>query len=191
MDIRDEHMKTRCYFMWAMCSISLYNWFTYSLFEPINNDIWKPYYLNSALFIYYLCWDSYKMLLSSDRKILYRTDLMIHHGISLFTFLSLINFTSLQCNHVLVMECISLLNYILRSRPKTLAYYRLFCILAVRIPMCLYMLNYNWHHIMFYAPTMELYYQHQPYEKIYFLFLLYDAYLLKQLHKNLTMKKSQ
>jgi hypothetical protein len=34
------------------------------------------------------------------------------------------------------------------------------------------------------------YYQHQPYENIYFLFLLYDAYLLKQLHKNLTMKKT-
>ncbi len=189
MDIRDEHMKMRCYFMWAMCCMSLYNWYAYSLFEPINNDILKPYYLNCALFIYYLFWDSYKMLLSSDRKILYRTDLMIHHCISLFTYISLINYTSLQVSHVLVMECISLLNYVLRNRPKTLAYYRLFCIFIVRIPMCVYMLNYNWYHIMFYAPTMELYYQHQPYENIYFLFLAYDACLLKQLHKILTMKK--
>jgi len=182
-------MKTRCYLMWAMCGMSLYNWYAYSLFEPIENQIWKPYYFNCVLFIYYLFWDSYKMLLSSDRKILYRTDLMIHHGISLFTYLTVTNYSALQLALVMIMECISLLNYILRSRPKTLAYYRLLCILLVRIPMCLYMLNYNWHYFPFLV-DYEYYCSYMYYARnIYFLFLLYDAYLLKQLHKNLTMKK--
>ncbi len=29
MDIQMEHMKHRCYFITAMCSMSLYNWYNY------------------------------------------------------------------------------------------------------------------------------------------------------------------
>ncbi len=38
MDIQTEHMKKRCYFISAMCGMSLYSWYNYSLFDPINNS---------------------------------------------------------------------------------------------------------------------------------------------------------
>ena len=171
--------------------MSLYNWFNYSLFEPIQSDLTMPHYWNCILFIYYLLWDTYKMLFSEHCAILYRTDLMIHHAISLFTYFSLTNFTSLQMSNVLIMESISLFNHMWRENPMLLNWYRLLCILFLRVPLCCYMLfYYNMQCIMHYAPTMEVYRIHQPYENIYYLFLLYDAFLLKQVYSNLRKLKS-
>jgi hypothetical protein len=111
--IKDIHMEKRCWVIFAMCSLSLYNWYHYSLFEtPFINHISKPYYWNYLIFIGYLLWDNYKMLFSEHKTILYRTDLLIHHFVSLSLFCSLIKYTSLLGSGILIMECISLMNYL-------------------------------------------------------------------------------
>ena len=68
-------------------------------------------------------------------KLLFRADLMIHHVISLIVFVSLINYITLQLSNVLIMECISLMNYILRKHSKILKLYRILCICIVRLPL--------------------------------------------------------
>ena len=50
-EIKEANMKYRCICMSIMCAISLYNWFNYSLFDPIINEISYPYYQNCLLFI--------------------------------------------------------------------------------------------------------------------------------------------
>ena len=161
MDIQTEHMKQRCYFIYAICGMSLYNWYNYSLFDPINNSFFTPYYQNCMLMLFYLGWDTYKMIIN---HVLFRTDLMIHHSVSLVVYLSYINNTTLQMSNVLIMECISLMNYIWRNNPKLLKMYRTSCIFCVRIPLSLYMwLYYNPNYIY---PYLKLTQSH-----IYYLYL--------------------
>lgn len=50
MNIQTEHMKRRCYFISAICGMSLYTWYNYSLFDPINNSFFNA--VLSKLFIY-------------------------------------------------------------------------------------------------------------------------------------------
>ncbi len=146
MDNQTEHMKRRCYFISAMCGMSLYSWYNYSLFDPITNRFFTPYYQNCLLMLFYLCWDTYHMTIDA---ILCRTDLMIHHSVTLVIYLSHINQISLELSNVLIMECISLLNYAWRNNPKLLKLYRTLCILCVRIPLSL------WFRRMQLAPVLE------------------------------------
>ncbi len=67
-----EHMKRRCYFISEMCGMSLYSWYNYSLFDPLNNSFFTPYYQNCLLMMFYLGWDTYHMI---NKHILFRTDL--------------------------------------------------------------------------------------------------------------------
>ena len=137
-------MRKRCYFISIMCSISLYTWYSYSLFTPVENSVFTPYYQNSLLMIFYLCWDTYHMTLSSNKSILFRKDLLIHHIVSLIVYLSCINITALQMSNVLIMECISLMNYVWRKHNKWLNLYRTACIFLIRIPLSLWFwLYYN------------------------------------------------
>ena len=86
--IKDTHMKHRCWVIFAMCILSIYNWYHYSLFEtPYINDISKPYYWNCLIFISYLLWDTYKMVFSEHKTILYRTDLLLHHFVTIMVYL--------------------------------------------------------------------------------------------------------
>ncbi len=64
MDNQTVHMKQRCYFIAAMCGMSLYSWYNYSLFEPINNSFMTPYYQNCLLMLFYLGWDTYHMTIN-------------------------------------------------------------------------------------------------------------------------------
>lgn len=59
MDIQTEHMKHRCYFISAMCGISLYGGYNYSLFDPINNSFFTLYYQNCLLMLFSLGYISY------------------------------------------------------------------------------------------------------------------------------------
>jgi hypothetical protein len=189
--IKDIHMKNRCWVIFTMCSLSLYNWYNYSMFEkPIINNISKPYYWNCLIFIFYLVWDMYKMTLSEHRKILYRTDLMIHHGFSLTLYYSGINITSINGSNLLIMECISLTNYLWR-KPKYffwLNYYRLFCIFLVRLPL---LFMYRYYFLPYYQETSyidDFYIDLIMYANLFF--IVYDLYLIKQIIGLLTPTKS-
>ena len=184
MDIQTEHMKQRCYFISAMCGMSLYGWYNYSLFDPINTSFFTPYYQSCILMLFYLGWDIYHMI---SKPILYRTDLMIHHTVTTIVCLSYINNTTLQMSNVSIGECISLMNYIWRNNPQLLKLYRTLCIFCIRIPLSLWMLLY-------YNPTvMHPYwkvthtYNHYLYLStlcnVYLFFILYDMFILWKLYK--------
>jgi hypothetical protein len=189
MDTPNEHMKHRCYFISAMCGMSLYNWYNYSLFDPINNSFFTPYYHNCLLMLFYLGWDTYHMI---TNPILYRTDLMIHHSVSLVVYLSYINNTTLQMSNFLIMECISLMNYIWRNSPQLLKLYRTLCIFCIRIPLSLYM----W---LYYSPNynypywkIQRTYPHYLYlstlDDVCLFFILYDMFILWKLYKPKNIK---
>ena len=51
MDIQTEHMKQRGLFISAMCFVSLFCWCRYSLFDPIENSVFTPYYQNGLFML--------------------------------------------------------------------------------------------------------------------------------------------
>uniref|UniRef100_A0A6C0ENN2 TLC domain-containing protein n=1 Tax=viral metagenome TaxID=1070528 RepID=A0A6C0ENN2_9ZZZZ len=184
MIIQNEHMKHRCYFISAMCCLSLYNWYNYSLFDTINNSFFTPYYQNCLLMLFYLGWDTLHMICT---PILFRTDLIIHHSITIVVYMSYINNTTLQMNNVLIMECVSLMNYIWKNNPELLKLYRTLSILCIRIPVSLWFwLCYNPKFIFPYW-KQELTYTHYLYmyrlANIYLFFIMYDLFILWKLHK--------
>ena len=177
--VANNHMKQRCYFIWIMCGLSLYSTNRYSIFNHPPNAIMTPYYHNCLLFIVYLLWDFYAMIGSSKRKILFRTDLCIHHTVSLLSVLSVMQFSSLIYSNFLLMECISALNYVLRKKEHCLMlnYYRLGCIFFVRMPTWIY-----------YFSILDSLFQHTEYAKYayylkYFLlfFICYDMILVRKI----------
>jgi len=177
-------MKNRCYFISTMCGMSLYSWYNYSLFDPINNSFFTPYYQNCLLMLFYLGWDTYHMI---NIPILYRTDLMIHHSVTLVIYLSSINNTSLQMSNVLIMESISLMNYIWRNKQQLLKLYRTLCIFCIRIPVSLWFwLYYNPNIIYPYWKTTVTY-PHYLYlstlTNLYIFFIVYDMFILWKLYK--------
>jgi len=174
--IRHEHMKQRCSFITIMCAISLYTWYNYSLFEPIKHNIFMPYYQNCLLFIFYLLWDTYQMTLSSNRKILFRNDLLIHHLVSFFSY-SNFRDKPLQMSNLLIAECISLMNYRWRNHNKLLNLYRTFCILFIRFPL-------NYYFLVCYNPTLiypftNIKISNTPYCIVFF---AYDMHILWQIY---------
>ena len=115
MDIQVEHTKHRCYFMSLLCGLSLYGWYNYSLFDPINNNFFTPYYQNCILMLVYLGWDLYHMLTT---RVLFRTDLIIHHSLSFVTYLSFINICPLQMSNLLIMENMCQLKHLGRCKTN-------------------------------------------------------------------------
>lgn len=189
-------MKHRCYFISALCALSMYSWYNYGLSTGTNNNdncedndksinnnnnnnYFNSYYSNCLLMIFYLCWDAFHMLLSSNRRILFRTDLIIHHTVTLFTTLHFINCIPLQISNTIIMECISLLNYVWKDDKKKLNLYRTFCILLVRVPCSFFFIFYNRNNIVNF-----------PYTKIngYWFFIFYDTFILWKLYKPKTLK---
>jgi hypothetical protein len=193
--IKETNMKYRCICMSIMCTTSVYNFYNYSLYDPIINEINKPYYQNCLIFILYLMWDIQQMTFSKNNNILFRKDLMIHHVFSLLLICICINFTSLENSHVLFMECLSVFNYILRDAKysRILNYYRLFCICCIRMPLCAYMmLYYNPNYLI---PYYKSIYNDTIYNDkflwayylnyCFYFYILYDLFLIKQVYKNL------
>jgi len=191
MDIQTEHMKMRCYFISAMCSMSLYSWYNYSLFDPINNSFFTPYYQNCLLMLFYLGWDTYHMI---TKPILFRTDLMIHHSVTTVIYLSYINQISLMGSNVLIMECISLMNYCWRNNPQTLKLYRTLCILCVRIPLSLWLwLYYTPNIVIPYYKQLQLHHIHYSYlsalSNSWIMYIIYDMFILWKLYKPPKLKQ--
>ena len=108
-----------------MCSLSVYTWTNYSLFEPNEKQFWSVPYQNCLLFMIYLAWDTWSMYFD---KSLFRVDLQIHHIIGSVVFGSMIMYIPIAGSMALINECISLLNNVLRDKPYLLNWYRLFCI---------------------------------------------------------------
>ena len=188
--IRAEHTKKRCYFIYAMCTMSLYSWCNYSIFDldPVNSNVhfFTPYYQNCLLMLFYLGWDTYHMTLSKHRKILYRKDLIVHHFIATFTYLSFTNITPLQLSNNLIMECISAMNDVLKNNARLLKLYRTFCIFFVRIPLSLW---YCLYYIPYYKKIM--FPNHGPNDvckvilstTLFIFFIFYDVFILRKLYK--------
>lgn len=119
---------------------------------------------------------------------------MIHHSISTFIALSYINVNSLICSCYIIMESISLMNYIWRNNQPILKIYRTLCILCIRIPLILWTRLY-------YAPNIVLpylkltrtnnqyIYLHNSTNLFYF-FIMYDMFILWKLYKQKTKKPS-
>lgn len=191
MEIQIEHMKHRTYFISAMCGISLYTWYNYSLFDAINNSFFTPYYQNCLLMLIYLGWDTYHMITT---PILFRTDLMIHHSITTVVYLSYINNTTLQMSNVLTMECISLMNYALVNKPQLLKLYRTLSIFLIRMPMSFWFWFY--YNPNFQSPYLRRTRSHYHYMylsilgNIYLFFIVYDMFILWKLYKPLKLTSS-
>jgi hypothetical protein len=188
--IKESNLKYRCICMSIMCAISLYNWFNYSLFGPIINEISYPYYQNCLLFIFYLLWDLHQITMSPYKMVLYRKDLVIHHVFSLLFVSGGISYSSLQCSHVILMECLSIMNYTWRNHKyyRHLNYYRLFCIFFIRLPICIYMMYYvnpiyfiPYYKSISYPQFLCAYYLNYS---LYF-YIFYDLFIIKQIYRNL------
>ena len=185
MQIQDEHMKKRCCFISAMCGLSLYSWYNYSLFDTIDNNPYTPYYQNGVLFLLYLGWDTYHMFAS---RVLYRTDLVIHHVFAFVLTGSSLNNCALSVSDYMIMECISLMNYTWRNNPRLLNMYRIACVLLVRVPLTLWFITY--YHPTYLFPYWEstrtpshYLYLYWLYKATYF-FLLYDMLILWKIYNN-------
>ena len=188
--IRAEHIKKRCYFIYAMCTMSLYSWCNYSIFDldHVNSKIhfFTPYYQNCLLMLFYLGWDTYHMTLSKHRKILYRKDLIVHHFIATFTYLSFTNITPLQLSNILIMECISAMNDVLKNNARLLKLYRTFCIFFVRMPLslwsCLYYIPY-YKKIMLPNNSPNDVFKTTLSITLLIFFMCYDVFILWKLYK--------
>jgi len=49
LDVQNNHMKHRCYFMYALCGLSLHTWYNNPFFNFNNND-------NNNSTLYYKNW---------------------------------------------------------------------------------------------------------------------------------------
>ena len=191
-EIQIQHMKHRCYFVSVMCGMSLYNWYNYSLFDPINNNLFTPYYQNCLLMLYYLCWDTYHMTLSKRRTILFRTDLIIHHYITFVVYISTINIVPLQMSNILIMECISIMNYIWRNNPRLLNIYRILCIVLIRMPLSLWCWSYYnpAYSYPYFKNTLSYYYSLYLCKlcNIFAFFIVYDIFILYKIYTSNKVK---
>lgn len=131
-----NHMKYRCDCIAVMCGLSVYDWLTHSLHEPITTDRWNVSGANLVFSLTYLSWDIWAMVYGSNRQILYRTELLIHHLVSMGCFSAGLYFVPLIVSRALICESISLLNYTLRGAHNELILhrYRLATIFLIRFP---------------------------------------------------------
>jgi hypothetical protein len=195
LTISDEHMRKRCLFMSALCGMSMYGWYNYSLFDPISNNVYTTYYQNCLFMLFYLGWDTYHMTVGPNKRILFRTDLIIHHSLCLVIYSSYINHITLQMSNYTIMECISVMNYTWRNNPRLLHIYRVLCIVLLRIPLI------SWN-IVYYNPQIGLpflrdklptyHYNYLYYlEKFHLFFIIYDMFILWKIYKQLKRVKQQ
>jgi hypothetical protein len=179
-----EHTKHRCYFMSVLCGLSLYGWYNYSLFDPVNTNFFTSYYQNCMLMLVYLGWDTYHMLTT---PVLFRKDLIIHHSLAFVTFLSFMNICPLQMSHTLIMESISLMNYYWKNKPMLLKIYRLCCIFFIRGPVWLgfWIYYFPTYILTHYKPLLSQ--NHYIYlstlMKIMLSFCIYDAFIIWKIIK--------
>jgi hypothetical protein len=185
-EIQNEHMKHRCYFILLMCIISSYTWYNYSLFSPIDNRPLTPFYVNGLVFLFYLLWDTYYMILSQYSTLLHRLDLIIHHIMSFIVTASSINTNTLQMSNYMIIECISLMNYIWKDNQSLLKVFRTCCIVFVRIPLSLWFWLYYNPMVIYPFWKATLTNDHYRYMKTLYcfsiFFVFYDLYMLWKMY---------
>jgi hypothetical protein len=189
MDIvRDEHMKRRCYFIASICSASLYGWYNYSsLFEPITNSFFTLYYQNCLLVGFYLGWDTYHMMLSPNRHLLYRVDLVVHHVLSLVACVGYLSADARAANCYLLMECISMMNYTWKNNPQLLKVWRTASVFCVRLPISFF--AYFYYEPTFLLPHLKLVSHPSHYAlmklntNIFLFYMAYDMFILWKIYK--------
>jgi len=99
-------------------------------------------FANCMLFIGYLLWDMYHMTLSKNHAALYRFDLLVHHVVVMTCYLFLSLLVPLLGTRLLIAEYLSLMNA--RLHGSYLRQYRIFVLVAIRIPMWIYFIfHYN------------------------------------------------
>jgi hypothetical protein len=130
-------------------------------------------------------------LVNVFNKSLFRVDLQIHHIFWTVVFGSLMEYIPLVGSMALINECVSLLNTILRNHPYWLNWYRLLCILFIRLPVCgfftLYYIPCRFYEFKGSLTDDEYWYVYYAH-KIIYLFLIYDFYLIKTIVQNLRKK---
>ncbi len=191
--ISDEHMRKRCMFVSALCGMSMYGWYNNSVFDPISNDVYTTYYQNCLFMLFYLSWDTYHMILGPNKRVLFRTDLVIHHSLCLVIFSSYINHIPLQMSNFTIMECISLMNYIWRDNPRLLNMYRLICIHFIRVPVIIRYFFYIDPRITmpFLKNKLPLYHYQYLYalHHLELFSILYDVFIVWKIYKQMKRVK--
>lgn len=188
INCRDNHIKYRCSIIFVMCSLSTYNWLCDSLFKQFENEFYSVYYQNCLIFVIYIIWDIYKMTFSTDRQILYRTDLMTHHIVALVSYVNLMNYVPLLGSYILIGEYLSLMNYVWKDKNhlKLLSYYRFFCICFIRLPVwCFFLFYYNPYHLIFYVSPQDYNFVKTITFYSYLFGIGYDLVVFKKLYFNL------
>jgi len=184
MDIQNEHMKHRCYFLAVICGGSLYNIYNYSSYDPTINNLFSIPYLHCLFTAYYFLWDTYEMVRCKE---LFRTELLLHHVVASFELINLMYYFALQTSCFMIVECISLMNVVWRDKPLLLKIYRTLCIFCVRIPSALYWGLYYDADIDYQYLLETISIVHYNYlRSVQFALLLlvfYDMYILYQLYK--------
>lgn len=127
------HTFWRTCWLWPLFLLGTYNTWFYNPFDDNLTESSALLLVVPPVFVAYLGWDMYVML---KYKPLYRTDLLIHHGVCLFVFYCFFYYHLYKFGSLfMICESISLLNYILRDRPKWLNHYRLFVVFCIRMPI--------------------------------------------------------
>jgi hypothetical protein len=127
------HTFWRTGWLWPLFLLGTYNTWFYNPFDDNLTESSGLLMVVPPVFIAYLGWDMYIML---QYKHLYRTDLVIHHGLCLYAFSCFLYYHLYKIGSLfMICESISLLNYVLRDRPNWLNYYRLFIVFCIRMPI--------------------------------------------------------
>jgi hypothetical protein len=123
----------RTVWLWPCFLLGIYNTINYDQFSSNVYETSFSLRLVPTMFLAYLGWDMYTMM---SHKHLYRTDLMIHHSMCVITWITATYYNFLKSPSLMIIcECLSLMNYLLRNHIVYLNYYRILTIVCIRTPI--------------------------------------------------------
>ncbi len=129
----ETHTYWRTMWLWPCFLLGTYNTMIYDQFSSNVYETSPTLRLLPAIFLSYLGWDIYVMM---THKQLYRTDLMIHHSMCVITWITATYYNFLKSPSLMIIcECLSLMNYLLRNHTMLLNYYRILIIVCIRTPI--------------------------------------------------------
>ncbi len=172
----ETHTYWRTMWLWPCFLLGTYNTMLYDQFSVNIYETSPTLRLLPVIFVSYLGWDIYVMM---NYKQLFRTDLMIHHTMTITIYCFAFYYNILKISSLFMLcESISLLNYLLRNHLTYLNYYRIMTILFIRMPIwfgCIYV-HYN--HYDDLLTTLYILFKYGP-----TLFILYDIVILYRIKR--------
>lgn len=151
----ETHTYWRTMWLLPCFLLGTYNTMNYDQFNANIYETSPTLRLLPVIFISYLGWDIYVMM---SQKHLYRTDLMIHHSLTMTIYSFGFYYNILKIGSLFMLcESISLLNYLLRNHPIYLNYYRVFTVVCIRMPIwfgCIYV-HYNHYDGLPFIPLLK------------------------------------